>query len=53
MKKYGKEMEEAYNKLPKTFGNIPPRQVTNRGENRVGVLNVRTFYRRISRKTII
>lgn len=44
MKKYGKEMEEGYNKLPKTFGNIPPRQVTNRGENRVGVLNVRTFY---------
>lgn len=44
MKKYGKEMDEAYNKLPKTFGNIPPRQVTNRGENRVGVLNVRTFY---------
>lgn len=44
MKKYGKEMEEAYNKLPKTFENIPPRQITARGQNRVGVLNVRTFY---------
>ena len=43
-KKYGKEMEEQYNKLPKTFGNIPPRQVTVQGQNRVGILNVRAFY---------
>lgn len=44
MEKYGKEIEEAYNQLPKTFGNIPAREITARGQNRVGVLSVRAFY---------
>lgn len=42
--KYGKEMEEEYEKLPKTFGNIPPRKISVHGQNRIGILNVRTFY---------
>ena len=43
-KKYGQEIKEEYDKLPKSFGNIPPRQVTAQAKNRVGALNVRVFY---------
>ncbi|WP_461815830.1 DUF4125 family protein [Faecalimonas sp.] len=42
--KYAKEMKEEYEKLPKSFGNIPAREISAHGENRIGILKVSTFY---------
>lgn len=43
-KKIGSDVQREYERLPKAFGNLPPREITTHGKNRVGVLNVSTFY---------
>lgn len=42
--RYEEDMKEEYEKLPKSFENIPARKISIHGENRIGILNVRTFY---------
>lgn len=43
--KVGKEMQEAYEALPKTFMGYPARNISKRADGRVGVLSIPKFYR--------
>lgn len=47
MEKYGKDLQEAYDKLPKEFLGVAPRNVTKQGNGRVGVLAIDDFYQEI------
>lgn len=40
----GEQMQEAYDKLPKAFMGFAARNTSKRGENRVGVFEIQSFY---------
>ncbi len=40
----GKQMQEAYDKLPKSFMGFVARNTSKRGQNRVGVFEIQSFY---------
>ncbi|MBR6351612.1 MAG: DUF4037 domain-containing protein [Firmicutes bacterium] len=44
--KYGKDLQRAYDALPKDFGGFPARNTSGRGDGRVGVMPLRAFYAR-------
>ena len=44
--RYGKELSALYESLPGEYAGIPARQDTRRGGGRVGVFEIRDFYRR-------
>ncbi|MDR2478368.1 MAG: DUF4037 domain-containing protein [Treponema sp.] len=50
-KTIGGELQKAYESLPGSYLGFPPRNVTPRGANRVGVLEIGAFYREFTGRT--